>query len=131
MVNTPSLLPPALTGQPPILNVNFQEATAVRRALQSFFGVGPQVCARIMARHLIHPTATVGSLAPQKLLDLTAQLTAMPQVEGEAKKQVRENIRRLRDMGAYRGRRHAMGYPVRGQNTKGGQVSSFSGVLVE
>jgi small subunit ribosomal protein S13 len=77
-----------------------------------------------MARHFIHPTATVGSLAQQKLLDLTAQLTGMgPAVEGEARKQVRENIRRLRDMGAYRGRRHAMGYPARGQNTKTGQVS--------
>jgi small subunit ribosomal protein S13 len=75
-----------------------------------------------MARHFIHPTATVGSLPQQKLLDLTAQLTGMP-IESEARKALRENINRLRDMGAYRGRRHAMGYPARGQNTKGGQVS--------
>jgi small subunit ribosomal protein S13 len=80
-----------------------------------------------MARHFIHPTATVGSLAQQKLLDLTAQLTGMASVEGEARKQVRENIRRLRDIGAYRGRRHAMGYPARGQNTKSGQVSCREG----
>jgi small subunit ribosomal protein S13 len=75
-----------------------------------------------MARHFIHPTATVGSLRAQKLLDLTAQLTGMP-VENEARKELRENINRLREIGAYRGRRHAMGYPARGQNTKGGQVS--------
>jgi small subunit ribosomal protein S13 len=80
-----------------------------------------------MARHFIHPTATVGSLAQQKLLDLTAQLTGMP-IESEARKALRENIHRLRDMGAYRGRRHAMGYPARGQNTKGGQVSVSEGV---
>jgi small subunit ribosomal protein S13 len=75
-----------------------------------------------MARHFVHPTATVGSLKQQKLLDLTAQLTGM-RIESEARKEVRENIKRLRDIGAYRGRRHAMGYPVRGQNTKSGQVS--------
>jgi len=108
---------------PPILNVNFQEATLVKRALTSFYGIGPQVCAKIMARHFVHPTATVGSLKQQKLLDLTAQLTGM-RIESEARKEVRENIKRLRDIGAYRGRRHAMGYPVRGQNTKSGQAKN-------
>lgn len=39
-------------------------------------------------------------------------------LENDLKKEVRGNIRRLRDMGTYRGRRHAMGLPVRGQRTK-------------
>jgi len=39
-------------------------------------------------------------------------------IDNDALKQVRDNIKRLRDMGTYRGRRHAMGLPVRGQNTR-------------
>jgi small subunit ribosomal protein S13 len=39
-------------------------------------------------------------------------------IEGDARRIIQENIKRLRDMGTYRGRRHAMGLPVRGQRTK-------------
>ena len=39
-------------------------------------------------------------------------------IENELRKEMRSNIARLRDMGTYRGRRHAMGYPVRGQRTR-------------
>jgi small subunit ribosomal protein S13 len=61
---------------------------------------------------------TVGALGSQKLLDLTAELTSM-KIENDARTEMRNNIKRLRDMGTYRGRRHAMGLPVRGQNTRG------------
>ncbi len=40
-------------------------------------------------------------------------------IENDARRIVQENIRRLRDMGTYRGKRHAMGLPARGQNTRG------------
>jgi small subunit ribosomal protein S13 len=50
-------------------------------------------------------------------MDLTSQLSKM-KIESEARKQLRDNIQRLRDMASYRGRRHAMGLPVRGQNTR-------------
>jgi small subunit ribosomal protein S13 len=75
-----------------------------------------------MARHHIHETAKIGSLANQKLLDITAELTTM-RIENDKRREIRDNIALLRDMGTYRGRRHAMGLPVRGQNTKSGQVS--------
>jgi small subunit ribosomal protein S13 len=39
-------------------------------------------------------------------------------IESDARKKLQDNIARLRDMGSYRGRRHAMGYPVRGQRTR-------------
>jgi small subunit ribosomal protein S13 len=70
-----------------------------------------------MARLYIHPTARIGSLANQQVLDLNAQLAAMT-IENDLRRVVRDNIRRLRDMGSYRGRRHAMGMPVRGQRTR-------------
>jgi small subunit ribosomal protein S13 len=70
-----------------------------------------------MARYHIHPTAKVGGLANKQVLDLTAELSGMT-IENDLKRQLRANIARLRDMGAYRGRRHAMGLPVRGQRTR-------------
>jgi small subunit ribosomal protein S13 len=59
----------------------------------------------------------MGSLQPKTLTALTAELSTMT-IENDARKIVRDNISRLRDMGTYRGRRHAMNLPVRGQRTR-------------
>ena len=50
-------------------------------------------------------------------MDLTAHLDGM-KIENDLRRQVLQDIKRLRDTGTYRGRRHAMGLPVRGQNTR-------------
>ncbi|MCJ1479295.1 hypothetical protein MMC13_007980 [Lambiella insularis] len=70
-----------------------------------------------MARQHIHPTAKLGSLVNKQILDLTAELSGMT-IENDLRRQLRDNLTRLRDMGAYRGRRHALGLPVRGQRTR-------------
>lgn len=70
-----------------------------------------------MARLYIHPTARIGALANQKVLAINAELSSM-HIENDLRREVRENIRRLKDMGSYRGKRHAMGMPVRGQRTR-------------
>ena len=59
----------------------------------------------------------MGTLPPKTITALTAELSTMV-IESDAKRLLQENIRRLRDMGTYRGRRHAMGLPVRGQRTR-------------
>ncbi|KAI4613824.1 hypothetical protein J4E83_007426 [Alternaria metachromatica] len=96
---------------------SFTEATLVKRSLESFFGIGPSVSQRIMAKFYIHPWAKVGSLKNATVMDLTAELANM-KIENDLRRQVQDDIRRLRDMGTYRGRRHAMGLPVRGQRTR-------------
>jgi len=70
-----------------------------------------------MAKHCIHPRAKVGTLQPKTVTALTAELSTMT-IESDAKKILQDNIKRLRDMGTYRGRRHAMGLPARGQRTR-------------
>lgn len=70
-----------------------------------------------MARFHIHPTAKIGSLGNKQVLDITTELSNMT-IENDLRRQLRDNIKRLRDMGSYRGRRHALGYPVRGQQTR-------------
>jgi small subunit ribosomal protein S13 len=56
-------------------------------------------------------------MAAKQITDLTTELTDMT-IESDLRRRVRENIKRLRDMGSYRGRRHAMALPVRGQRTR-------------
>jgi small subunit ribosomal protein S13 len=70
-----------------------------------------------MAKHYIHPTAKMSTLENKQIIDLTADLTGM-KIENELRREVLNNISRLRDMKAYRGMRHALGYPVRGQRTR-------------
>ena len=91
--------------------------TPLQRSLESFFGIGPKVSQKIMAKHHIHPWAKVGALKNATVMDLTAELSTM-KIENDARREVQDNIRRLKDMGTYRGRRHAMGLPVRGQRTR-------------
>jgi hypothetical protein len=76
-----------------------------------------------MARFHIQPWAKVGSLKSSTLLDLTAELSNM-KIENDLRREIQDNIGRLKDMGSYRGRRHAMGLPVRGQRTRT-QVSAL------
>ncbi|KAF7920493.1 hypothetical protein BELL_0458g00070 [Botrytis elliptica] len=105
-----------------ILGAPFAERNLVKKSLESFYGLGKQASARIMAKHYIHPTATVGSLSQKTVTSLTAELSTMP-LETELRRRLQDNIERMRTMGSYRGRRHAMGLPVRGQNTKS-QIST-------
>jgi small subunit ribosomal protein S13 len=70
-----------------------------------------------MAKFSIFPRARVGSLPNKTVTAITAELSGM-KIENELRQQKDDNIRRLRDMGSYRGRRHAMGLPVRGQRTR-------------
>ena len=70
-----------------------------------------------MSKFYIHPTAKVSFLTNKHILDLNAELSEM-RIENDARRDLRNNIRRLIDMGSYRGRRHQQGLPVRGQRTR-------------
>ncbi|KIV78485.1 30S ribosomal protein S13 [Exophiala sideris] len=100
-----------------ILGVNFPEHRFVWRALETFFGVGSHTRERIMSRFYLHDTIKVGELSQTQVLDLTAHLDSM-KLENHLRRQIQQDIQRLRDTGTYRGRRHAMNLPVRGQNTR-------------
>ncbi|KAL3418198.1 40s ribosomal protein s13 [Phlyctema vagabunda] len=97
--------------------VNFQEQRMLKTCLETFYGLGNQHSSRLMAKFCIHPTARVGSISPKTILDLNAELSTMT-IESDLRRQLHDNLLRLRDMGSYRGRRHAMNLPVRGQNTR-------------
>ncbi|KAI1824646.1 hypothetical protein F4861DRAFT_247985 [Xylaria intraflava] len=100
-----------------ILGTSFNDKKLVKKALESFFALGPQTSARIMAKYTIHPLARLGTIPMKTVTALTAELSNMT-IGNDARRLVQDNIKRLRDMGSYRGRRHAMGLPVRGQRTR-------------
>ncbi|KAI0167233.1 type I protein arginine N-methyltransferase Rmt1 [Pestalotiopsis sp. IQ-011] len=100
-----------------IMGVSFHPRKLVKKTLESFYGLGPQTSARIMAKYCIHPLQRLETLPAKVQTSLTAELSTMT-IDNDAKRIVQDNIRRLRDMGTYRGRRHAMGLPVRGQQTR-------------
>ncbi|KAK4500054.1 hypothetical protein PRZ48_008240 [Zasmidium cellare] len=100
-----------------IFGVNFLEGALVNRSLRSFYGIGPKVCEGLMARFHIHKTARIRDLSDKQINNMAGELSTMT-LENDLRRQVQDNIKRLRDMGSYRGRRHAMGLPVRGQRTR-------------
>ena len=103
--------------QPFIFGVSFLENALVSRSLKSFYGLGPQVCTQLMAKFNIHKTARIVALGEKQVNGLASELAELT-LESDLKGQMQNNIKRLRDMGTYRGRRHAMGLPVRGQRTR-------------
>lgn len=105
---------PAIKRVPILL---FNVLISLQKALESFYALGQQSSGRIMAKYSIHKLAKVGSLPPKTITSLTAELSQMT-LDSDAKKIMQDNIRRLKDIGSYRGRRHAMSMPVRGQRTR-------------
>ncbi|KAG9239983.1 hypothetical protein BJ878DRAFT_431273, partial [Calycina marina] len=87
------------------------------KSLETFYGIGHQHSSRILAKFHIFPGARLGALPTKTVTAITAELSTMT-IETDLRQSVQGNIIRLRDMGSYRGRRHAMGLPVRGQRTR-------------
>ncbi|KAI5819491.1 hypothetical protein BZA77DRAFT_304230 [Pyronema omphalodes] len=100
-----------------MLGTNIPENRILQTAIQGFYGIGPNVAARLCAKLSIHKTALVGSVPAPKITSLVELMTGMT-LENDLRRVLRDDIRRLKDMGAYRGRRHAQGLPVRGQRTR-------------
>ena len=101
----------------PRLSRNDDTNNCFQRCIETLYGVGPTVSARVLAKLHIYPMAKMKELDNKQLIDLTAELSNMT-IENDLRRQVRGNIGRLRDMRAYRGLRHALGLPVRGQRTR-------------
>lgn len=87
-------------------------------ALQYIFGVGPKVAKDICAKVGFEPQIRAKDLTEEQLSKIAVLLDTEYVIEGQLRRQVTQNIARLRDIGCYRGMRHRRGLPVRGQRTK-------------
>lgn len=86
-------------------------------ALTYIYGIGPTSARKIVAEAQIEPMTRVFQLSDHEVARLRDVILKDFQVEGELRKQVSMNIKRLVDLGAYRGLRHRRGLPTRGQRT--------------
>lgn len=100
-----------------ILGVDIPRDKVMRVALRSLYGVGPKVASEVLAKANINPDLSSNDLSEEEAGTIRKILEDDYTVEGDLRREVGLNIKRLKDMGCYRGIRHRKGLPVRGQRT--------------
>ncbi|MCO5230090.1 MAG: 30S ribosomal protein S13 [Chitinophagales bacterium] len=87
-------------------------------ALTYVYGIGRTVALEVLEKAGIEPTLKVYEWSDEQAADIRAILANEYKVEGQLRSEVQMNIKRLMDIGCYRGIRHRKGLPLRGQRTK-------------
>ena len=87
-------------------------------SLQYIYGIGPSSSQRILAKTGINPDIMASDLTEEEVNRLRELIDQEYNVEGELRKEVNLNIKRLIEIGSYRGTRHRHGLPLRGQRTR-------------
>jgi small subunit ribosomal protein S13 len=100
-----------------IAGVNIPTAKRVVIALQYIHGIGPKKASEIMEKVKIPAQKRVNELSDAEVLAIREVIDRDCMVEGDLRRDTAVNIKRLMDLGAYRGLRHRRGLPVRGQRT--------------
>ena len=103
---------------PRILGVDIPANKRVHVALRYLYGIGPTTALEICKRTNIQPEMRAKDLTDANIGAIIKILQDSYTVEGDLRRQVAQNIRRLIAIGSYRGVRHKRGLPVRGQRTK-------------
>jgi small subunit ribosomal protein S13 len=100
-----------------IAGINIPTHKHIVIGLQSIFGIGETRAKQICETLKLDPTTKVSALTEGELEEIRSVMSQF-QVEGELRREVAMNIKRLRDLGCYRGIRHRKSLPLRGQRTK-------------
>ncbi|SHM08041.1 SSU ribosomal protein S13P [Roseibium suaedae] len=100
-----------------IAGVNIPTAKRVVIALQYIHGIGPKFAQEIIEKVNIAPERRVNELSDAEVLSIRETIDRDYLVEGDLRRETAMNIKRLMDLGCYRGLRHRRGLPVRGQRT--------------
>ena len=100
-----------------IAGVNIPDNKHAVISLTYIFGIGRHTAARILAAVGIDPATKMRELSDAQLDSIRSEITQIP-VEGDLRREIAVNIKRLMDLGCYRGLRHRRSLPVRGQRTK-------------
>ncbi|MES2143653.1 MAG: 30S ribosomal protein S13 [Pseudomonadota bacterium] len=100
-----------------IAGVNIPTAKRIPIALTYITGIGPNIAGQICTALKIDQSRRVNQLSDAEVLAIREYIDANLTVEGDLRREVSMNIKRLMDLGCYRGLRHRKGLPVRGQRT--------------
>ena len=101
-----------------LAGVDLPREKRIEIALTYIFGIGPAVAQQIIEVTGINPNTRVKDLTEEEEQKLRAEIENNHTVEGDLRREIAMNIKRLMDIGCYRGLRHRQGLPVRGQKTK-------------
>ncbi len=101
-----------------ISGVNIPDEKRIEVSLTYVYGIGPSTALKILKELEVSPLKRVKDLSEDEQNKVRDFVEKKIKVEGELKHEVRGNIKRLKEVGCYRGLRHQKGLPVRGQRTK-------------
>lgn len=101
-----------------IAGVDLPREKRVEIGLTYIFGIGRSKSNEILAKTGINPDTRVRDLTDDEISRLREIIDKEYKVEGDLRREIALNIKRLIEIGCYRGRRHRLGLPVRGQRTK-------------
>jgi small subunit ribosomal protein S13 len=101
-----------------IAGVDLPREKRIEIGLTYIFGIGLPTSKKILSTTGISPDTRVKNLTDDEAQKLRAELENNYKVEGDLRREISMNIKRLMDIGCYRGLRHRLGLPVRGQHTK-------------
>jgi small subunit ribosomal protein S13 len=102
---------------PRLLGVDIPGQKRIEYALRYIYGIGLARANAIITEAKIDPAKKADELTPEELRSVIGIIQTQYRVEGDLRREVAQNIRRLISIGSYRGSRHRKGLPVRGQRT--------------
>ncbi len=103
---------------PRISGVDIPGNKQVWVSLQYIYGIGPNISKKILAETSVNPETKVNDLTDEEVSRLREAIDKGYEVEGELRKEVNLGIKRLIEIGSYRGSRHRRSLPARGQRTR-------------
>lgn len=101
-----------------IAGVDLPREKRIEIALTYIYGIGLSSARKILANTGVSPDTRVKDLTEDEIQKLQSEIERNYRVEGDLRREVASNIKRLIDIGCYRGIRHKLGLPVRGQRTR-------------
>ena len=101
-----------------IAGIDLPKTKPVEIGLTYIYGIGRSTATAILSRAKVDPHKRVGELNDEEIASIRSVIQSDYKVEGALRSEVQLNIKRLMDVGAYRGLRHRKGLPVRGQRTR-------------
>lgn len=102
---------------PRVIGIDIPDKKRLHIALTYIYGMGPKLAMDVIEKLGLDPAMKAAKLSSDEIAKLSSTLQAEYVVEGDLRRQVQNNIKRLINIHAYRGTRHRVGLPVRGQRT--------------
>ena len=103
---------------PRIAGINIPDDKQILIALTYIYGIGLSLSGKILSEAKVEPHKKAKDLTSEELNQLKEIIEKKHKIEGELKREIIINIKRLKDIGSWRGTRHIKGLPVRGQRTR-------------